>query len=448
MDQPLQHVASAQFDQQHVADRVGTTIRSASDPSRINNVSGSWGKGHTATGSATQTSSFDSSGTGLGGSDRLISSTWGTSTGTYAYDALGRATTVPSVDTGTGGSTTPGAVTSVYRSDNQISSLTQASATQTFTYDPTGSVLTATVSGSGSGLTAGTTTNYSDGSGGPSWTLNPSGTTTSYLSSMTSDNLLDVTTGTGVTGNCLGSATAQCTLNLTDLRGNVVGTALPASGTSSVSGYSEQTEFGQPRSLTTQQSVAACYGWLGTHQKQENNLSGLVLMGVRVYNPATGTFTESDAVLGGNANPYTYPGDPVNGSDLTGKFHICWLWCSDNPTVPTLMKQHWRGVVAGAELIGVIGCGVATGGACALVASVSFVVDSAISLHDNRWRFDSKFFKGEVGVAAENLALGIPGRFTKAAFGSAAIPFTKLQKKFTNELVNMPSMIAQWATHK
>ena len=44
---PLQRTAPAQFDQQHVADRVGTTIRSASAPSRINNVSGIWGEGQT-----------------------------------------------------------------------------------------------------------------------------------------------------------------------------------------------------------------------------------------------------------------------------------------------------------------------------------------------------------------------------------------------------------------
>ena len=46
VDQPLQRTAPAQFHQQHVADRMRTTIRSASTSSRINNVSGSKGKGH------------------------------------------------------------------------------------------------------------------------------------------------------------------------------------------------------------------------------------------------------------------------------------------------------------------------------------------------------------------------------------------------------------------
>jgi len=42
-------------------------------------------------------------------------------------------------------------------------------------------------------------------------------------------------------------------------------------------------------------------------------------MGVRLYNPATGTFSSVDPVPGGNTTTFTYPQDPVNQLDLDGK---------------------------------------------------------------------------------------------------------------------------------
>ncbi len=48
-------------------------------------------------------------------------------------------------------------------------------------------------------------------------------------------------------------------------------------------------------------------------------------MGVRLYNPATGQFTSKDPILGGNANAYVYPADPVNNFDLSGK----WSWSAN-----------------------------------------------------------------------------------------------------------------------
>ena len=41
-------------------------------------------------------------------------------------------------------------------------------------------------------------------------------------------------------------------------------------------------------------------------------------MGARVYNPETNQFTSKDPIKGGNENPYTYPNDPINGSDFFG----------------------------------------------------------------------------------------------------------------------------------
>lgn len=47
--------------------------------------------------------------------------------------------------------------------------------------------------------------------------------------------------------------------------------------------------------------------------------AGLTLMGVRVYNPMTGRFIQTDPVPGGNANAYVYPQDPINAFDLDGR---------------------------------------------------------------------------------------------------------------------------------
>lgn len=45
-------------------------------------------------------------------------------------------------------------------------------------------------------------------------------------------------------------------------------------------------------------------------------------MGARLYNPTTGRLLSRDPVPGGNDNTYTYPADPVNVSDLDGRFGI------------------------------------------------------------------------------------------------------------------------------
>lgn len=63
--------------------------------------------------------------------------------------------------------------------------------------------------------------------------------------------------------------------------------------------------------------AAAGYGWLGAHQRTVTSI-GIVLMGSRLYNAATGLFTSIDPVWGGNETVYGYPNDPVNKQDTTG----------------------------------------------------------------------------------------------------------------------------------
>ncbi|MER7554921.1 DNRLRE domain-containing protein [Streptomyces anulatus] len=65
----------------------------------------------------------------------------------------------------------------------------------------------------------------------------------------------------------------------------------------------------------------ARYGWLGAKQRSAETLTGLTLMGVRLYNPVTGRFLSTDPVYGGSANSYEYGyADPVNKFDLDGQW--------------------------------------------------------------------------------------------------------------------------------
>jgi RHS repeat-associated protein len=157
-----------------------------------------------------------------------------------------------------------------------------------------------------SGWTKTLTDYYDDASDETAWasTLKPDGTTVTK-------RYVD-----GIDGNLAATVADDGTvkLDLTNLHGDTVATIDPTA--TSIGNYHETTEYGLPRDPAT---AADDYGWLGGKKRSSDDLGGLTLMGVRLYNPATGRFGSVDPIPGGNANAYTYPTDPINGYDLTGK---------------------------------------------------------------------------------------------------------------------------------
>jgi RHS repeat-associated protein len=81
-------------------------------------------------------------------------------------------------------------------------------------------------------------------------------------------------------------------------------------------------EYGNPRAG----QANARYDWLGAHQRSSETVTGLSLMGARLYDSATGRFLSVDPVHGGSCNSYEYVcGDPVNMLDLDGRMAVAAL---------------------------------------------------------------------------------------------------------------------------
>lgn len=164
------------------------------------------------------------------------------------------------------------------------------------------------------------TAHYGDDSDEPTWigedaTL-PSAVTR-YVEGVDGD--LAVTT----------SSTGSRVLQLLDLHGDVAATVPLADGAGAVDAsgrvLNRTDEFGNPEPLAGAATANAPnrYGWLGGAQRSSESLGDLVLMGVRLYAPATGRFLTPDPVPGGSASGYDYcNADPVNCTDLGGT--IAW----------------------------------------------------------------------------------------------------------------------------
>lgn len=260
------------------------------------------------------------------------------STGTYSYDSLGRILSVPSTDAAGHGALTIG-----YYANDLVASQEQTytdpdgpsagltlNHRRTWALDPTGRLhsqeeqrlddagapvaFTDPVDPANNGGTTGVSTvnHYSSDSDSPSWIkTNDSQGATSW-----SRNIA------GLDGSlaAIQPSTGTPQLQLVNPHGDIVATVDDATSATGTNNYVESTEFGTPRDTSRN---APRYGWLGGSQRSSDDLANLVLMGARLYNPATGRFLSVDPVAGGSANDYDYCNqDPVNGRDLGGTQNI------------------------------------------------------------------------------------------------------------------------------
>ncbi|MFB8772439.1 DNRLRE domain-containing protein [Streptomyces broussonetiae] len=214
----------------------------------------------------------------------------------YTYDAFGRTTTVP------------GHGTLAYYANDLVHRQTANGKRQTWTLDAALRFRTWTVeTGSGSTWTqTASKRNHYDGDGdNPRWIVED--TATGAVSRNVDSASGDLAATTGKTGDTV--------LHLSTLHGDVA-LQLPLD-TGKAPTALDTDEYGNPRP----DQPAVRYNWLGAKQRSGETLTGLTLMGVRLYNPATGRFLSLDPVQGGSANAYEYAyADPRNKFDLDGRW--------------------------------------------------------------------------------------------------------------------------------
>ncbi|MDW4903478.1 RHS repeat-associated core domain-containing protein, partial [Streptomyces californicus] len=235
----------------------------------------------TSTGATTTTYAYDSA-------DRLVGPG-------HTYDPFGRTTALPGSTIG-------------YHANDLVHRQTAGDQRQTWQLDAALRFRSWTVE-TGSGTTwtrTGSKLNHYDGDGdNPRWVVEDTGTgVLSRNVDATSGNLAATTSKTGDT-----------VLQLTNVHGDV---ALQLPLDPEVAPIAlDSNEYGNPR----EGQEATRYTWLGAEQRSAETLTGLTLMGVRLYNPDSGRFLSVDPLYGGSANSFEYCyGDPINCRDLDGRW--------------------------------------------------------------------------------------------------------------------------------
>jgi RHS repeat-associated protein len=284
--------------------------------------------------------------------NRLASATTGGTVTDYAYD-------------GDGNLTQAGGASYAYNPQDQLTSSTTSGSTTSYAYTLSGALSSVTpAGGSAQGYTSDAFGNLIAAPGGITYGYDAlgrlvsrtasSGTTSlSYLgtgstvASDGTDNYSYTPSGAMVAAGAVGG-TGYSTLS--DLHGDVTATFNPAAGTTSLAGSAAYSPYG---TVTATSGAMPALGYQGAYT---DPATGLVDMGARWYDPATGSFATSDAITGSpvpstlDGNPYAYTsGDPLVQTDPTG--HECFyamygMSCFQEPGQGTLNPP---GVVGGGQ---------------------------------------------------------------------------------------------------
>ncbi|MFF7361731.1 DNRLRE domain-containing protein [Streptomyces sp. NPDC008125] len=256
-----------------------------------------------------------------------------TVTASYRYDSADRLIADGVTYDALGRTQTSGDSTLTYYANDLVHSETVGSSRQTWNLDPARRLAVSvdqTKATDGSWNTTGTVTNhYGCDCDSPSWSKSSAGDVSRNIADLRG-SLVAVSTAAG-----------NVVLQLSNLHGDVaVQLPLDTSVAPTVQQYGE---YGNALDGT----VSTAYGWLGSYQRDSGTLSGISLMGVRLYDPASGRFLQADPVYGGNDNSYEYcRGNPISCTDLTGaysysfSYNLGFYWSSAK-TVFTWIRTHF-----------------------------------------------------------------------------------------------------------
>ncbi|MGW4823599.1 DNRLRE domain-containing protein [Streptomyces sp. NPDC004227] len=214
----------------------------------------------------------------------------------YTYDAFGRTTRLE------------GNTLSYYTND-LIASETRGATRSNWALDSEGRLASSTTSTTGDNGATWTNTgsvvnHYGCGCDTPSWR-----TATAGSASSVTRNVLDLTGSLAA----VTTDTGHPVLQFANLHGDI-SVQLDLDTTTAIE--QRYDEYGNPLNAT---AAAAVYGSLGAYQRATDGLAGYTVMGVRVYNPATGRFLQTDPIPDGNTSAYIYPADPIGQSDTSGQ---------------------------------------------------------------------------------------------------------------------------------
>ncbi|MBI1379243.1 MAG: hypothetical protein GC157_17455 [Frankiales bacterium] len=225
------------------------------------------------------------------------------------YDSFGRTTELNSALTPTGTS-----VASIdYYTNDLVHYMTNGTTEQYWTLDPAGRLACLREEANGTSDSSACGTPSANGvtdtvnhylnltSDSPAWTATVDNSTVDVVSYLQGLDDTDVAQQHDM----------SVVYSLGDLHGDIVATSSTTAAGSFTSSINLPDEYGMG-------VTDVRYGWLGGELRSTDALGRLIIMGSRVYDPATGMFLSLDPIFGGNATGYSYPADPVNSFDLSG----------------------------------------------------------------------------------------------------------------------------------